>query len=265
MLVTSAQNTLVKYIQKLAQRKFREKEQKFCLEGSLMVEEALLCRWPLELLAYTEEWGSSPAGRDILGLAREKNLKRIEIKENIFKRISTAQTPQGVLAVARFPEGNLADLLAQKPSLLVLVDAVRDPGNLGTIIRSADAAAAGGVLLTKETVDLYNPKTLRATMGSIFHLPVIADLETDELPSLLSSAGLRIVAGDPAAKDILSSCNFTLPTVLAVGNEGRGCSETLLKKAGQVVRIPMPGLAESLNVALAASIMLYEVVRQRYG
>jgi TrmH family RNA methyltransferase len=265
MQVVSAQNTLVKYIQKLDRRKFREKEKRFCLEGSLMIEEALLFRWPMELLAYTRKWSIGRAGRDILRLASEMNLKRIEIKEDIFQSISTTQTPQGVLAVARFPENNLEELLTRKPSLLVLVNSVRDPGNLGAIIRGADAAAADGLLLTKKTVDLYNPKTLRATMGSIFHLPVVTSLETDDLPSRLGSAGLRIVVGDPSARDILSSCDFTLPTVLAVGNEARGCSETLLRKADQIVRIPMPGRAESLNVAQAASIMLYEVIRQRYG
>lgn len=265
MQIVSSQNTLIKYIQKLDRRKSREKEKRFCLEGSLMVEEALLFRWPLELLVYTREWSIGRAGRNILRLASEINLKRIEIKEAVFLGISTTQTPQGVLAVARFPQNSPEELLARKPTLLVLVNSVRDPGNLGAIIRCTDAAGADGVLLTKKTVDPYNPKTLRATMGSIFHLPVVTGLETDNLPSLFSSVGLRIVAGDPSARDILSSCDFTLPTVLAVGNEARGCSETLLKKADRIVRIPMPGRAESLNVALATSIMLYEVVRQRYS
>ncbi len=263
MSVTSPQNPQIKYLRKLAQRKFREKERRFIVEGSLLVAEALSFGWPLELLVYTGEWGASRQGQKILRLAEKINLKRLEVDKALFAELAATQTPQGVLAVARRREDGLTGLLEKKPSLFVLADAVQDPGNLGTIVRCADAAAADGVLLTKGTVDLFNPKTLRATMGSVFHLPVLTVVETDRLLAQLARAGLQLVVGDPEAKKILPDCNFTLPTVLAVGNEARGCSDEIMKRAHQVVRIPMPGRAESLNVAMAAAIMLYEVVRQR--
>jgi len=263
MPVASLQNPRIKYIRKLAHRKFRDKEQKFLVEGSLMVAEALRVSWPLELLVYTGEWGAGAAGQTILRLAGEANLKCLAVEKKVFDALASTDTPQGVLAVARQREENLTGLLGRKPSLLLLADAVQDPGNFGTMIRSADAAGAEGVLFTGGTVDLYNPKTLRATMGSVFHLPVLPVSGGEELLEQLSRAGLQLVAGDPGAKEILSGCDLTRPTVLAVGNEARGCSEKILQKADRVVRIPMPGRAESLNAAMAAAIMLYEAVRQR--
>lgn len=263
MPVASLQNPLIKYIRKLAHRKYREKEQKFLVEGSLMVAEALRFNWPLELLVCTGEWGASAAGKKALELAGGVNLKCLAVEKKVFDAIAAAETPQGVLAVACRREEDFAGLLKKKPSLLLLVDAIQDPGNLGAMIRSADAAGADGVLLTRGTVDLYNPKTLRATMGSVFHLPVLTASGVDGLLEELAEAGLQLVAGDPGAKRILAGCDFTRPTVLAVGNEARGCSEKILRRADRIVRIPMPGRAESLNAAMAAAIMLYEVIRQR--
>lgn len=264
MPVLSAQNPQIKYIRKLARRKFREKERKFLLEGNLLVAEALSWHWPLELLLYTREWGLRPEGQKILSLAKENGLKSLEVERAIFEQLVSLETPQGVLAVARRREEDLAGLLRKNLSLVLLVDGVQDPGNLGAMIRSADAAAADAVLLTKGTVDLYNSKTLRATMGSLFHFPVLTGADGDTLPEQLAEAGLQLIVGDPAAKCLLNSCDFTRPTMLAVGNESRGVSEKILFRADRVVRIPMPGRAESLNVAMAAAIMLYEVVRQRY-
>ncbi|MEW6273713.1 MAG: RNA methyltransferase [Bacillota bacterium] len=264
MPVASLQNPQIKYIRKLAQRKFREKEKKFLVEGSLMVAEAFSFRWPLELLVYTGEWSASDAGQKILSMAEEVNLRSLLVEKAIFKKLTATDTPQGVLAVACRREEELAALLKKKPSLLLLVDAVQDPGNLGTIIRSADAAGANGVILTQGTVDLYNPKTLRATMGSLFHLPVLTASGVDGVLAQLAGVGLQLVVGDPEGETLLSHCDFTRPTVLVIGNEARGCSEKILQRADQIIRIPMPGRAESLNVAMAAAIMLYEVVRQRF-
>lgn len=261
--VTSPQNPRLKYVRRLAGRRFREREGKFLVEGSLLVEEALLSRWPLELLVFTEEWKKSSPGRKILALAKRAAVPLLEVAAGIFAELAGTQSPQGVLAVARRREENFPALVRRKPALLVLVDAVQDPGNLGTIIRCADAAGAGGVLVTKGTVDPYNPKTVRGTMGSLFHLPVLALAETAEALQEVAGAGLQLVVGDPGAKTPLFACDFTRPTLIAVGNERRGCAPEILAQADKIVCIPMPGRANSLNVAAAAAIMLYEAVRQR--
>jgi TrmH family RNA methyltransferase len=263
MPVTSLHNPQVKYLSCLARRRFREREGKFIIEGNLMVREALLYKWPLEQLIYIPSWEKSSQGQTILALASAAGIQLLEVSEAVFCKLAGTKTPQGVLAVGRYQETPLTQLFDRSPSLLLLVDGVQDPGNLGTIVRSADAAGAQGVILLKGTVDLYNPKTLRATMGSLFHLPAIEVSQAGDVLRFASATGLQLVAGAPAAVETLSSCDLTLPTILAVGNESSGCSDEILRQANHVVSISMPGHAESLNAAVAASIMLYEAVRQR--
>lgn len=263
MPVTSLSNPRIKYLSRLARRQFREKENRFIIEGSLMVREALLCRWPLEQLAFTPAWGESRTGVAILKLASSAGVQLLEVGEAVFSKLSSAETPQGVMAVGIFQKTALSQLFEQNSSLLLAVDGLQDPGNLGAIIRSADAAGAGGVVLLKGTVDPYNPKTLRATMGSIFHLPVVEVPDKGELFGYASKAGLQLVASAPQSGVVLFLCNLTLPSIFVIGNESVGCSNEILKRADQTVSIPMPGRAESLNAAAAASIMLYEAIRQR--
>ncbi|MDD4335515.1 MAG: RNA methyltransferase, partial [Desulfotomaculaceae bacterium] len=158
---------------------------------------------------------------------------------------------------------SLEGLKINDSALLVLVDGVQDPGNLGAIVRSADAAGAGGVVLLKGSADIYNPKALRATMGSIFHLPIIQGVAADEIIPYLTRRGIKIVAGDPRAGRVLFEVDLKAPCALAVGSEASGVGALLRESVDELARIPMPGRAESLNVAISVSIMLYEALRQR--
>jgi len=186
----------------------------------------------------------------------------IAVSEAVLERCSDAQTPQGVIAVAGKPPAEAASfLLAEPGALVVAVDGVQDPGNLGAIIRSADAAGATGVVLGRGTVDLYNPKTLRATMGSLFHLPVVEGDLPQLLPQLMPDRA-QIIAASPYGEESCYDVDFTRPTWLVVGSEGSGISPAVGALARNV-RIPMPGRAESLNVAMAATVLLFEAVRQR--
>ncbi|MBE3586708.1 MAG: RNA methyltransferase [Thermoanaerobacter sp.] len=260
-MISSKSNPKIKYLRRLARRRQREKEGHFLLEGVRLIEEALLSGWPVKMLVYTPPLGERAGA--LLELAGERGAQLMPVDEGLFCELADTQTPQGVLAVVQSPGYTPEGLLAGGASLLLLVDGVQDPGNLGTMIRSASAAGAGGVLLLPGTVDLYNPKTIRATMGSLFHLPVLGVREGEELVARLKAAGFLLVAGVPAGGVPLPAVDMTGPTVLAVGNEARGISPWLLQYADIQATIPMPGRAESLNVAMAASIMLYEVVRQR--
>ncbi|MDQ0287437.1 TrmH family RNA methyltransferase [Desulfofundulus luciae] len=260
-MTRSKANPQVRYLRRLARRSQRDKEGHFLLEGVRLVEEALASGWPVKMLVY------SPSGSEraavLLEAARERGVQLLPVEEKLLAELADTATPQGVLAVVEKPGYTLEETLAAGPSLLLLVDSVQDPGNLGTIIRSADAAGAGGVILFPGTVDLYNPKTIRATMGSLFHLPVAAVREGEDVLTRLRAAGFMLVAGVPAGGIPLPVVDMTGPVVLAVGNEARGLSPWLLERADFLATIPMPGRAESLNVAAAASIMLYEAVRQR--
>ncbi len=229
-----------------------------------MVSEALRCNWPAEQIVCTPAWQESSRGIVILGLAAAAGIELIQVSREIIGKLSAAETPQGVLAVLKRRGKKLDQLALENPTLIVLVDGVQDPGNVGTIIRSADAAGAQGVILLKGTAGLYNPKTLRATMGSLFHIPVIETESIGEAQRFAKTAGLRIIAGSPSAKQTIISCNLKAPAIIAVGSESGGCSEGLLSICDHIVKIPMPGLAESLNAAVAVSIMLYEAVRQRF-
>lgn len=264
-MITSAQNPKMKYIKKLSQRSFRQKERKFVVEGVRLVEEALQSSWRTETLVYSSRAAENPRASKLLELARDKGAEIYEVTEGILAELADTETPQGVLAVLWQPDYALADVIptGQQP-LVVVVDSVQDPGNLGTIIRSADAAGASGVVLLKGTVDLYNPKTLRSTMGSVFHLPVVtADAVADAL-TYLTKVGITLVVGDPTDGVPAFDVNLQKAVGIVVGNEGAGPRAEIFDYKHSKVTIPMPGRAESLNVAMAASILLYEAIRQRY-
>lgn len=262
--MVSRQNPRVKCLRRLGSRRFREQERKFLVEGVRFVEEALSSTWPVELMAYCPGIAESRRGEVLLENAASRGISLLEVEEALFRELAGTDTPQGVLAVVGQCETTLEDLQpAAEPALLVLVDGVRDPGNLGTIVRSADAAGVGGVILLKGTADIYNPKALRATMGSIFHVPVVDGVDAGELMHYLSSRGIKTVAGDPHGEKVIYGSDLAVSCALVVGNEAGGAGEAVMEMVSERVRIPMPGRAESLNVAVAAAILIYEALRQR--
>ncbi len=260
----SRKNTRVKYLRRMEIRRFRDREGTFLVEGLRSVEEALNSGWPVEMLVYCTKIMENRRGKTLLERAAAVGVEPAEVEEKLFRELAKTETPQGVLAVVRQCGAGLEDMrVVDNPALLVLVDGVQDPGNLGTIVRSADAAGAGGVILLKGTADIYNPKALRATMGSIFHVPVVQNLSPSEALSYLSQRGIKTVAGDPRGEKLIYESDLTVPCVLVAGGEARGPGESVLKRVSERVRIPMPGWTESLNVAISAGILLYEAVRQR--
>lgn len=264
MIITSAQNPKIKYIRRLSQRNFRQKERKFLVEGVRLVKEALHSPWRTECFVYTPQVIQSRRGAGLLEVAMSKGVEVFQVPDSIMAELADTETPQGVLAVLWQPDYTLSDVLPPgQPPLVVVVDGVQDPGNLGTIIRSADAAGAGGVVLLKGTVDLYNPKTLRSTMGSLFHLPVVTAEDATGALGYLASVGVTLVVGNPVGGEPISHVDLKVPVGFVVGNEGAGPRVSVYEYKHRKVTIPMPGRAESLNVAMATSIMLYEAVRQR--
>jgi TrmH family RNA methyltransferase len=267
--IRSAHNPLVKYLLKLKKRKFREREGKFIIEGVRFVEEALAADWPVEMVLFPPGLLESPRGAGLAAAASAKNIKTVLIDEYLAGVLAFTETPQGVLALCGMPARRPGDMDWALPApdpdrntLLVVVDGISDPGNLGTIIRSADAFGADGVVLLKRTVDLYNSKTLRATMGSLFHLPVVSNAGT-ELLSGLSDRGIALLAPVPAGGVPAGRLDLKRPLALVVGSEASGPSREVLSLPHEKVTIPMPGRAESLNAGVAASILMYEVARQR--
>ena len=256
-------NQKVKYLRRLASRRFREREGKFLIEGTRFAEEALASSFPLEMLVYNEEGKENARLRELLEKAAAFAIPCFEIEKRLFDELADTVTPQGVIGVAGRRWVSLADLRKTGPWLLALADGVQDPGNLGAIVRSADAAGADGVILLKGTADIFNPKALRATMGSIFHLPVIQNVSLAEALEFFKEQGVKLIVGTPGQGQAIYDCDLTGPIALLAGSEAAGPEPGTLSAADEYAKIPMPGQAESLNVAVSAGIMLYEAVRQR--
>lgn len=251
----SRDNKQVKQALKLKQKKYRELEGKFLIEGVRFIDEAVKEN-VIECIFYTDKLQRVAGHEPILHAECEKH----EVSEDILKELADTETPQGAVAVVTKQNWSINDI---KNDFIIIADGIQDPGNLGTIIRTADAAGAGGVMIVKGTVDVFNSKTLRSTMGSIFHVPVVFYEDFESMAEELTGLGFSIFATSLEAKDYIYNKDFKGKTAVVIGNEAKGVPEEHLNLATHKIKIPMPGRAESLNAATAASIIMFEVVRQR--
>ncbi|MGY6020945.1 TrmH family RNA methyltransferase [Streptomyces spinosirectus] len=248
---------------RLARRNFRGKERLFLAEGPQAVREAAGHQDTLVELFATVEAAERYA--DIIGEARAAGARIHLADEQVVADISTTVTPQGLVGICRFLDTPFARILAARPRLVAVLAHVRDPGNAGTVLRCADAAGAEAVVLTDASVDLYNPKAVRASVGSLFHLPVAVGVPVEEAVAGLRDAGVRILAADGAGTDDLDDeldkGTMGGPTAWVFGNEAWGLPEETRALADAVVRVPIHGKAESLNLATAAAVCLYASAR----
>lgn len=254
--ISSKDNDIIKEVKKLKGKKYRMQNQKFIAEGFRLCSEALLSDFSVPYVFISEEcknkWESF-AMKDKL----QDITKVFEVPYTILKSICSTDTPQGIAAIVDIRRNDVVF----KDGLYVLADKIQDPGNMGTIIRTAHAAGALGVLMTKGTVDIYNEKTLRSTMGSIFHIPVTEDYDLENLNKLKKN-NFKLVVSSLIAEKNFYDINLKNKIIIAVGNEGSGISREIYDAADITAKIPMAGGAESLNAAVAASVMIYEYVRQ---
>lgn len=257
-MITSTQNPLVKQIRKLHSSKERHKQQLFLVEGTHLLEEACAVNYPLEAVCSTPEW------QDAHPLLWEKACglcERAEIvSEEILKAIATTMQPDGVVATAKrgYRVGEVPFT-----GIVLALETVQDPGNLGTMIRTAAAAGASGLWLSEDSVDLENPKVLRASAGQWFRqaMAVSSDLKATVQQS--QEAGMQVVATLPSATLTYWDVDWRKPSLILLGNEGAGLSPELTAMADLQVKIPLSPGVESLNVAITAALMLYEAQRQK--
>ncbi len=253
--IESKNNNLFKEIKKLKEKKHRIKSNKYIIEGLRFVEEAIKSKVSIDSIIFTESFKEKNPD---LFLKINENIKLIQMNEALLKQLCSTENPQGIVGVI-----NMQNKELKSGELVVLVDKVQDPGNMGTIIRTAHAAGAAGIVMTKGTVDIYNDKTLRSTMGSIFYIPIVEDDSLDFVKSL-KKEGYKLVVSSLQGKNNFFEENLQGKVMIAVGNEGNGVSDEVYDIADIKVKIPMPGEAESLNVAVATSIMIYEKIRQSF-
>lgn len=264
-LIVSPKNEMVKQTKKLLLAKNREKTGLMILEGVRLIETALQAGIIFKYFLYNEQVLRNERGQKLMAYIEKAKLRHNLVSDNIINEISSTESSQGILGVAEKPRVNINEILAVPNPLILITDQIRDPGNLGTIIRSADAAGCSGVICGKGTVDITNPKVLRSTMGSIFHLPVVAVSDLREQIISLKEKGIQVVAADSRGDYYYHQLDLKKPTAIILGNEANGISVENLVLTDKSARIPILGKAESLNVAIAASLFIYEAVRQRFS
>lgn len=263
MIITSTANAQVKNIIQLLQKtKARKKQGLFVVEGWKLCRE-MPKSW-LKAVYMTESFYEKMPEEE-RALYEERGIVQL-VADHVFSHMSDTKTPQGILSVGRQPSYTLDQILHPEngavPLVMVLED-LQDPGNVGTILRTAESAGVSGILLSQKSADLFNPKTVRSTMGSVYRMPFYY---TDDLPGVvekLKEDGFAVYAADLSGGQIYDEADHTGKTAFMIGNEGNGLSERLLQAADGAVYIPMAGQAESLNAAVAAGILMYEAARQR--
>lgn len=263
-MITSSQNPEIKFLSALTKRKYREKHRVFVIEGIRIIEDAFSSGGEFVQVFYSSALSKNPRGVQLLKRLERAGVSKILVEERLFNQITETKTPQGLLAILRQPDVTFNDLLIRESLYrhIIFIDGVQDPGNLGTILRTVAGAGWSGALLTKGTVDLYNPKCLQATMGAIHKLPIC---KIDDLANIfleLRLAGYQIIATDVRAEELYYQVDFKVPSVVIVGNEGHGINDHLLSQVDRLVKIPLAVDAESLNVSIATGIVVYEGVRQ---
>ncbi|MFL6163673.1 MAG: TrmH family RNA methyltransferase [Jatrophihabitantaceae bacterium] len=261
-VITSAANPVVKRVRLLADRKHRRRQQAYVVEGLQPVWRAVSAGRQLEAVIVAPELLTNPAALEMVEELAAAGVPVTRVSADIFRRLSDRDGPAGLAAIVRGGLGDLDELVVTDDSVFVVLHEPRNPGNIGTIIRTADAAGATGVILLGHTADPLSAAAIKASMGSLFGLPVVAVAEPAELLDWVGANGVRLVAMSGGGTAELWSAEFGRPLAILLGNEGAGLPDTMLAAAQQSVRIPMGGTAESLNVAAAAAVVLYELKRR---
>lgn len=261
--LSSTRSPRVKAARRLAKRAFRRRESRFLAEGPQAVREALALDGVLAEVFATAE--AEHRHQDLIVGAEKVGVPIVRVSAEVMAELAQTVTPQGLLAVCRFVDVPLESVVSPPPRLVTVLAHVRDPGNAGAVLRTADAAGSDSVIFTDASVDPYNGKCVRASAGSLFHLPVVTGPRAGTVIPALKEAGLTVVAADGAGKSSLDTAlaagTLDGPTAWVFGNEAWGLPEEILEAVDEVIRVPIYGGAESLNLATAAAVCLYASAR----
>jgi TrmH family RNA methyltransferase len=256
-IITSSENEIYKSFARLYRRKYREREGLYIIEGRNLIEEAVKNGAVLKRIFVREDHQNS----DILSDFNDK-VPVYVLSKALFDRIADTETPQGISAVSEKPVSDTDNFFRETDNTIVL-DRLQDPGNIGTIIRTADAAGFRGAVIVKGTADLFSPKTVRAAAGSLYRVKLLYTDSPAQAAEVLRENGRKIVCTSPYADRLIYDADIAEKTALVIGNEANGICGELMTLSDINVRLPMEGNIESLNAAVAASVVMYESVRQR--
>ncbi len=260
--ISSLQNPRIKQLVKLRDRRPRDDAGVFLVEGYREIRRALEKGVLLREIYFSPDWFLGENEPALIAQAQAAGAQAFELTKDTFAKVAYRERPDGLLAVAPQWKRTLAELKLPPAPFLLVVEAIEKPGNLGTILRSADAAGCDAVIVCDPVTDIFNPNVVRASTGVLFSVPLVVE-ESTRVQAWLRDQGVRTVATTPAAEKIYSDIDLRGPLAVVMGSEQYGLSEFWLKHADTPVRIPMMGQADSLNVAMATIITLFEAVRQR--
>ncbi len=257
----------LKDLKKLKQKKYRDRWGLFLVEGKRICEEALRSDWPVEAACFSAAFDHDPEAEPFRRMLRNRNIKPEPLTDDQFRKMAETENPQGILLVMRKPSpGKIDKYLDPAFPLVLLLDGIRDPGNMGTIIRSADWFGLNLIISSSDSVDYFNPKTVRSSMGSLFHLHCLEADDISQTVSSLRNNHYTLVATSSQATGTSEDVPSDKPLALILGGEAEGVSDPLQKQADLHLTIPRFGKAESLNVAVAAGILLSQLVpRMSHG
>lgn len=263
--ITSTSNKVIKEIKSLHRKRDRWNKRRFFIEGVKSLDEALKTSSDILYIIYGPSLFDMDNGHEMYNKIVESDIDIYKTTDKILKDISDTENPQGIIGVLSFQMEELHHLLNIEDNFIIVLDKVQDPGNLGTIIRSADALGAKSVIVTKGCVDIFNPKVIRSTMGSIFHMPVTYCEDIMELILKLKKKDINVITTSFRESIPCYKMDFNRDFALIIGNESKGVSMDIIESSDYLVKIPMIGDAESLNAAMASSILMYEAFRQRHN
>ena len=246
MTIESAQNKIFKEALSLKNKKDRGESGFFLVEGKKQIAE-ISGSWNIKQIFVSKDYAEKPEGKNVFILPQK-----------LFDKLSSTETPQGIIAVVEKKKYNISEILKQD-GFFIILETIQDPGNLGTIIRCAHAFGAKGVFVSKSSADIYSDKTVRSSMGSLFNVPVIDDIDCLKLISLMKKANIKTLAASLKGKEISDGKILKGKTALIIGNEANGIKAETEKAADELIKIPMKQSAESLNAAIAAAILMYEM------
>lgn len=261
-MLTSIKSPKVRYFDQLKIKKSRKITGKFMVEGIHLVSEAMNAGM-LDSVIYSEKIMSTFEGKNLLGRLISSDIPHEEVSDKVIKHLSEVETPQGIIASVKPRISDLGSLFEEDKPLIVVACCIQDPGNLGTIIRTAVAAGCAGLVISQGSVDQYNDKVIRASAGAIFHLNIVKIDDIIELISALKRRGVKIISSVPGSEKSYYSVNYDCPAALIIGNESQGLPTDVEKLSDELVSIPMKEGIESLNAAVSGAVLLYEAVRQR--
>jgi TrmH family RNA methyltransferase len=258
--ISSRQNPIVKRFRALTD----PSAESLLLDGAHLLEEALASGVALDVVAVTDAMADGPAGA-LARRAEREGARMVSVSESVMAAMSPVRQPSGVIAIGRWPRATIEAALEQAPQMVLILSDVQDPGNVGAIIRAADACGATGIVVGEGTADPFGWKALRGSMGSVFHIPVATRQPLETAIRIVRDRGINLYAAVPRAGRPLPRCQLRRATAVLLGGEGAGLPSPLLDEADEWLTIPMHHSVESLNVATAAALIVYEAQRQRDG